>query len=122
VQAAVPKFMQLRLSPASGTSLSPGGAPVTQRISVTNSMQAGFALPLRHALHALGDECVAHAHALMFFAARRWFLLSVASWSVAGVCACQATVVAIGGAPPLACWKSCLTADLLCSILAAFDI
>ncbi len=46
-QAAVPKFMQLRLAPASGTVLSATGPPVTQRISVTNSMQGQKPLVMR---------------------------------------------------------------------------
>ena len=39
--------MQLRLAPASGTALSAGGPPLTQRISVTNSMQGQKPLVMR---------------------------------------------------------------------------
>ena len=46
-QAAVPKFMQLRLAAASSTAISAGGAPVTQRISVTNSMHGQKPLVMR---------------------------------------------------------------------------
>ena len=55
-QAAVQKFMQLRLAAASGTALSVGGAPVTQRISVTNSMngQKPLVVRLRIAYTAAG--------------------------------------------------------------------
>ncbi len=45
-QAAVPKFMALRLAPASGTELQPG-AQITQRINVTNSMHGQKALIMR---------------------------------------------------------------------------
>jgi len=48
LQAAVPKFMQLRLDPASGSTLAPGGAaPVTQVLHVTNSMHGQKALVMR---------------------------------------------------------------------------
>ena len=46
-QAAVPKFMQLRLAPATGTALSAGGPPIQQRISVTNSMHGQKNLVMR---------------------------------------------------------------------------
>ncbi len=46
LQAAVPKFMQLKLAPASGSTLPPGGS-VTQRISVTNSMHGQKPLVMR---------------------------------------------------------------------------
>jgi AP-1 complex subunit gamma-1 len=51
LQAAVPKYLQLRLEPASGTSLPPAGAAaaasVTQRMHVTNSAQGQKPLALR---------------------------------------------------------------------------
>eukprot|EP00873_Tetraselmis_striata_P041902 jgi/Tetstr1/462166/TSEL_007231.t1 len=47
LQAAVPKFMQLRLDPASGTALQPGGEPVTQTIHVTNTMHGQKPIALR---------------------------------------------------------------------------
>jgi AP-1 complex subunit gamma-1 len=48
VQAAVPKFMQLRLEPASGSTLGAGGAgPVKQRLHVTNTMHGQKPLVLR---------------------------------------------------------------------------
>ena len=46
LQAAVPKFMQLKLAPASGSALAPGGS-ITQRISVTNSMHGQKPLVMR---------------------------------------------------------------------------
>ena len=46
LQAAVPKFMQLKLAPASGSMLAPGGS-ITQRISVTNSMHGQKPLVMR---------------------------------------------------------------------------
>lgn len=46
LQAAVPKFMQLKLAPASGSTLPPGGQ-ITQRISVTNSMHGQKPLIMR---------------------------------------------------------------------------
>lgn len=46
LQAAVPKFMQLKLSPASGSSLAAGGR-ITQRISVANSMHGQKPLIMR---------------------------------------------------------------------------
>ncbi len=45
-QAAVPKFMQLKLAPASGSTLAPGGR-ISQRISVTNSMHGQKPLVMR---------------------------------------------------------------------------
>ena len=45
-QVAVPKYMQLRLEPASGNSMQPG-ARLTQEIHVTNSQQGTKALALR---------------------------------------------------------------------------
>jgi AP-1 complex subunit gamma-1 len=39
--------MQLRLDPASGSALQPGGAPVTQAIHVTNSMHGQKPIALR---------------------------------------------------------------------------
>ncbi len=48
MQAAVPKFMQLRLEPASGNTLAAGGgASVKQRLHVTNTMHGQKALVLR---------------------------------------------------------------------------
>mmetsp|Transcript_34996 Transcript_34996/g.77859 ORF Transcript_34996/g.77859 Transcript_34996/m.77859 type:complete len:861 (-) Transcript_34996:442-3024(-) len=47
LQAAVPKFMQLRLEPATSTVLSPGAAPVQQRLYVVNTMQGQKALIMR---------------------------------------------------------------------------
>jgi AP-1 complex subunit gamma-1 len=49
VQAAVPKFMSLKLDPASGTSLPPGAPPLTQTLHVTNSQHGvkPFMLRLR---------------------------------------------------------------------------
>mmetsp|Transcript_5047 Transcript_5047/g.14511 ORF Transcript_5047/g.14511 Transcript_5047/m.14511 type:complete len:886 (-) Transcript_5047:647-3304(-) len=46
LQAAVPKFMSLRLAPASGAELAPG-SQITQRISVTNNMHGQKALIMR---------------------------------------------------------------------------
>ena len=46
VQVAVPKYMQLRLDPASGNAMPPGGRLV-QEIHVTNSQQGVKALALR---------------------------------------------------------------------------
>ena len=46
MQVAVPKYMQLRLDPASGNTLS-AGSRVTQQIHVTNSQQGTKALALR---------------------------------------------------------------------------
>jgi hypothetical protein len=46
VQAAVPKFMTLKLAPANGSSLSPGST-LQQRISVTNGMHGKKALIMR---------------------------------------------------------------------------
>eukprot|EP00951_Prasinocladus_malaysianus_P049564 scaffold671081_cov36-Prasinocladus_malaysianus.AAC.1 len=39
--------MQLRLDPASGSALAPGGQPVTQAIHLTNSMHGQKAVALR---------------------------------------------------------------------------
>ena len=48
LQAAVPKFMQLRLDPASGSSLQPNnGNSLTQVLHVTNSQQGTKALAMR---------------------------------------------------------------------------
>ncbi|KAK9838207.1 hypothetical protein WJX84_012119, partial [Apatococcus fuscideae] len=48
LQAAVPKFMQLRLDPASGSSLQPNsGNSLTQLLHVTNSQQGTKALAMR---------------------------------------------------------------------------
>ena len=47
LQAAVPKFMQLKLDPASGTALPPGGSPVTQKLHVNNSQHGVKPLVLR---------------------------------------------------------------------------
>lgn len=47
MQAAVPKFMQLKLDPASGTSLQPGGPAVSQKLHVNNSQFGTKPLVLR---------------------------------------------------------------------------
>lgn len=47
LQAAVPKFMQLKLDPASGNSLAPGGSVVTQQLHVNNSQHGVKPLVLR---------------------------------------------------------------------------
>ena len=47
MQAAVPKFMQLKLEPASGSTLTAGASPVTQKLHVTNSQQGTKPLMLR---------------------------------------------------------------------------
>ena len=47
LQAAVPKFMQLKLDPASGTTLSPEGSPVTQSLHVNNGQHGVKPLVLR---------------------------------------------------------------------------
>ena len=48
LQAAVPKFMQLRLDPASGSSLQPNsGNSLTQVLHVTNSQQGTKSLAMR---------------------------------------------------------------------------
>ncbi len=47
LQVAVPKFMQLRLDPASGNALQPGGPPITQSIHLTNSAHGQKAVVLR---------------------------------------------------------------------------
>ena len=46
-QAAVPKFMQLKLDPASGTALPQGGAPLSQKLHVNNSQHGVKPLVLR---------------------------------------------------------------------------
>jgi len=51
----VPKFMQLKLDPASGTSLPPGGPPVTQTLHVTNSQHGVKPLMLRLRLNFTVD-------------------------------------------------------------------
>jgi len=43
LQAAVPKYLSLKLEAASGTTLTPGGPPVTQRMQVRNSTVAAGA-------------------------------------------------------------------------------
>jgi len=60
LQVAVPKFMQLRLDPASGNALPPVGAPVTQGIHLTNTMhgQKPIALRLRIAYTVAGQPKV----------------------------------------------------------------
>lgn len=47
LQAAVPKFMALRLEPASSTALPAGGDPIVQRIHISNSMQGQKSLVMR---------------------------------------------------------------------------
>jgi len=47
MQVAVPKFMQLRLDPASGSALQPGGTAVTQSVHLTNSMHGQKPMALR---------------------------------------------------------------------------
>ena len=47
MQAAVPKFMQLKLDPASGNTLSAGAASVTQKLRVTNGQHGSKPLMLR---------------------------------------------------------------------------
>ena len=48
VQAAVPKFMQLRLDPASGNALGPqGSSTATQALHVTNTMHGQKPLVMR---------------------------------------------------------------------------
>lgn len=57
VQAAVPKFMQLKLQPASGNMLPANAAgTVTQRLTVTNTQhgQKGLAMRLRIAYNLAG--------------------------------------------------------------------
>eukprot|EP00955_Chlamydomonas_euryale_P013181 141955-Chlamydomonas_euryale.AAC.6 len=46
-QAAVPKYMQLRLEPASSTTLSPGGPAATQRLLVNNTQHGAKPLIMR---------------------------------------------------------------------------
>lgn len=47
LQAAVPKFMQLKLDPASSGTLTPGGGTATQTLHVTNSMHGQKPLVMR---------------------------------------------------------------------------
>jgi AP-1 complex subunit gamma-1 len=48
LQAAVPKFMQLRLAPASGTTLTAGGTDtVSQAIQLNNTMHGQKAIIMR---------------------------------------------------------------------------
>lgn len=47
LQVAVPKFLQLKLDPASGTTLQPGGAPITQAVHLINSMHGQKPIALR---------------------------------------------------------------------------
>lgn len=47
LQAAVPKFMQLKLDPASGSSLAPGSSPIRQVLHVNNSQHGTKPLVLR---------------------------------------------------------------------------
>lgn len=60
LQAAVPKFMQLKLDPASGSALPPNGAgSVTQALHITNSMHGQKPLVMRLRLaYTLGDQQV----------------------------------------------------------------
>ena len=55
VQAAVPKFMQLKLDPASASTLSAGEAPVTQKLHVTNSQHGTKPLMLRLRLSFISE-------------------------------------------------------------------
>jgi AP-1 complex subunit gamma-1 len=64
LQAAVPKYMQLRLEPASGATVQGlGGAPVTQRLTVTNAQHGAkpVALRLRIAYTVGGRSAVEQA-------------------------------------------------------------
>lgn len=47
LQAAVPKYARLTLSPASGGALAPGGPPITQSLTVTNTAHGAKPLALR---------------------------------------------------------------------------
>ncbi|MEW5304167.1 MAG: hypothetical protein WDW36_006798 [Sanguina aurantia] len=47
LQAAVPKFMQLKLEPASSTTLAPNGPPVVQKLYVHNTQHGAKSLVMR---------------------------------------------------------------------------
>lgn len=64
LQAAVPKFMQVRLNPATATLLGPnGGSSATQTLTVTNSMHGQKPLVMRLRISyvingtAVTDQC-----------------------------------------------------------------
>ena len=47
VQCAVPKYMQLKMEPASGNALAPGGGVINQKIHVSNTLQGQKPLMMR---------------------------------------------------------------------------
>lgn len=68
-QAAVPKFMQLKLEPATGTALMPyGGAPVVQKLLINNTMhgQKNLAMRLRIAYSMSGQPVLEQAEVSNF--------------------------------------------------------
>merc|ERR1719309_1204490 len=57
LQVAVPKSMQIKLEPASGTGLAAGGAPIRQNLTINNPKNAQLKMKLR-VEYKLGDSPV----------------------------------------------------------------